>query len=247
MSELNAGFFYDRRDALTRASAMRIIDVVLEFLSPRSVVDLGCGVGTWLSVFVERGIADIQGIEGSPMPTELLRIPQANFLVGDLTQPLSLGRKFDLAISLEVAEHLPEAAGAQFVKSLIGLSDVVLFSAAIPGQGGCGHVNEQWPDYWRDQFAVHQYEPIDCIRWRVWNDPAVLIHYTQNVMMFARSAVIADNPALAARRDQTHPSQLSIVHPRIYLPKAMPSFRGAARQLPHLFWNACRRRFGARP
>ena len=63
----------------------------------------------------------------------------------DLAQPLQIDRRFDLALSLEVAEHLPPECGSEFVQTLTDLSSVILFSAAIPFQGGTDHLNEQWP------------------------------------------------------------------------------------------------------
>jgi hypothetical protein len=182
------------------------------------------------------------GIDGSQIDTALLQIPSERFINENLTSPRDMGRRYDLAMSLEVAEHLAPEYAAEFVARLVRLSDMVFFSAAIPGQGGYNHVNEQWPEYWAAHFAQHGYDPIDCIRWQVWDNPEVLIHYAQNVMLFARrDRIVADAPLWHAWR-QTHPSQLSLVHPRLYLQKADISFRGAIRRLPHLFWRAVRQR-----
>jgi hypothetical protein len=102
----------------------------------------------------------------------------------DLTRELpDLGR-FDLAVCLEVAEHLPASRAALFVADLVKLSPVVLFSAAIPGQPGVHHVNCQWPAYWADLFAFHGYGCRDEYRWPLWDDDRIESWYRQNVLIF---------------------------------------------------------------
>lgn len=109
---------------------------------------------------------DVLGIDAPYTDRSRLRIPDELFLARDLTVPLSLERRFDLALSLEVAEHLPAAAADHFVASLTRLASVILFSAAIPDQGGEGHLNEQWPDYWVERFAAHGFGVADVLRSR---------------------------------------------------------------------------------
>lgn len=146
MQLYNEGFFQYLQEGSKR-SAEQIVPILLELIQPQSVIDVGCGTGTWLSVFCEHGIEDIWGVDGDYVQEEALEIPKDRFLSHDLTKPLALDRKFDLAISLEVAEHLPCDSAEAFVDSLTQLAPVILFSAAIPFQGGVGHVNEQWQEY----------------------------------------------------------------------------------------------------
>src|ERR1700685_413165 len=129
-------------------SAGIAVPLILGITGAASVVDVGCGAGNWIVAFQNAGVRDYFGVDGVHIPPETLRFPVARFLAHDLTTPLRLDRRFDLAISLEVAEHLPESAAAVFVKSLTDAADIVVFSAAIPLQSGPGHVNEQWPPYW---------------------------------------------------------------------------------------------------
>jgi len=158
----------------------------------RSVVDLGCGTATWLAVLRESGIRDIQGLDGPWVKEEFLHIPLENFRPVDLENPIDLGRKYDLAISLEVAEHLsPDAAGT-FVASLAGLADIVLFSAAIPHQGGRNHINEQWPEYWEQLFQHNEFVAVDFIRARIWNDDEIPNCYRQNILMFVKQNKIGE-------------------------------------------------------
>ena len=67
----------------------------------------------------------------------------AKFTAVDLRDSFAIGRTFDLAISLEVAEHPPEEFAEPLVERLVTAAPFVLFSAAIPEQGGIHHVNEQ--------------------------------------------------------------------------------------------------------
>jgi hypothetical protein len=198
-------------------SAMEILPIVFDLLPVRSMVDVGSGVCTWLSVAQELGVQDVLGVDGSYVSPDLLMIPVAQFHSHDLTTPLSLPRRFDLALSLEVGEHLPAAASSVYVASLTGLAPVVLFSAAIPFQPGDHHVNCQWPEYWAALFAQHGFQPVDYIRKRVWSNPNVEYWYRQNTLLFVNQDALAASPRLREAQASTDLTQLSIVHPERYL------------------------------
>jgi SAM-dependent methyltransferase len=215
-SEYYTNQFYERlRNGATR-SAEVTVPLVLQLLPARSIVDVGCGDGSWLAVFRKFGVEEILGVEGEYVDRSLLQIPQDCFKALDLTKPFGLGRVFDLAISLEVAEHLPPDCGPAFVESLTRLAPFVLFSAAIPFQGGEHHINEQWPDKWAEVFKAHDYVPVDFIRRRVWQNDAVEWWYAQNTILFAKASLLENNAALKAEFEKTNPNQLSLVHPRQY-------------------------------
>lgn len=205
--------FYRGRDTATRRAAERVLPLVLARLGAvRSAVDLGCGVGTWLSVLQEKhGVERVQGYDGPWVDTRLLAIPASNFKAIDLKQPIKSDPRFDLAISLEVAEHLPPANALGFVRTLTGLSDAVLFSAAIPRQGGKHHVNEQWQSYWVKLFAAEGYACADCVRPVIWGDQTIAYWYRQNTLFFTRSS----EPALV----DTSPLPLDVVHPDLFAKK----------------------------
>lgn len=190
--------FFDSHHAGSLSSARVIVPMLMELVAPASIVDVGCGDGAWLSVFAERGVSDHHGIDGPWVNPDRLAIARDRFTRADLASPPALGRRFDLALSLEVAEHLPASAADGFIASLVRLAPVVVFSAAIPGQGGTGHVNEQWPDHWADRFSAHGYTCIDTLRMRVWDDPAVAWWYAQNILIFAAADSVAALPALHA-------------------------------------------------
>ncbi|OGL65844.1 hypothetical protein A3B21_00110 [Candidatus Uhrbacteria bacterium RIFCSPLOWO2_01_FULL_47_24] len=201
-------------------SAKIIVPIILDLIQPQSVVDVGCGTGEFLSVFKEQGIKNIFGIDGPWVNKEKLCIPKEFFQHADLEKPVSIDKKFDLAISLEVAEHLSKDSVSTFVQTLTDLSPIIVFSAAIPFQGGIHHINEQWPEYWAELFAKKDYAPIDCIRKQIWNNEEVSFWYAQNILLFARKDYLKANSKLKKEFEQTELSALSLVHPKQYLPKA---------------------------
>lgn len=209
-------FFEELREG-ARRSARVIVPLVVRRLGPRSVVDVGCGLGTWLAVFVENGVVDVVGIDGDYVDPARLEIPPERFVAHDLSTPLRLERRFDLAVSLEVAEHLPVDRAATFVDSLTALAPFVLFSAAIPFQGGTNHVNEQWPEYWAAIFEERGFAPVDCIRRDVWSDENVEWWYAQNTLLFVEEARLGAPTAGGTPFERTPRSQLALVHPRQYL------------------------------
>jgi SAM-dependent methyltransferase len=210
-------FYVAHKDG-SRRSAEVLAPIVIRLINPRSVVDVGCGVGTWLSVFKTVGVTDILGLDGDHLAQSQLEIDKDVFLAVDLTRRIQLERQFDLVLSLEVAEHLPEECASGFVESLTRLGPVVLFSAAIPHQGGTRHLNEQWPEYWASHFKNHGYEAIDSIRRRVWNDDRVEWWYAQNTVLFVDGEYLSRHQLLL-RELQAAPSSIppSLVHPRKYL------------------------------
>jgi SAM-dependent methyltransferase len=205
--------FYIKVAETARQSARHIVPIVLTYIEPRSVIDIGCGTGTWLSVFEEYGISDVLGIDGDFVPKELLEIPTARYVAFDLAQPFHCARRFDLVISLEVAEHLPSDCAASFVDSLVRLGPAVLFSAAIPGQGGTHHINEQWQDYWAALFRQYDYVAMDCVRSKVWDNSEVAWWYSQNTLLYCERNYVMKRFPLFLELESTPKLPLRIVHP----------------------------------
>ncbi len=217
-SSYNSNFYKDQKEGSLN-SAKEIVPYVMNLVNPKSVVDVGCGIGTWLSVFKSKGVKKVRGIDGKWVNKNQLIISKEEFIQSDLNNPVNLNSKFDLVISLEVAEHLPKKSADNFVDYLTNLGDIVLFSAAIPYQGGTDHINEQWQDYWVKKFEKKGFLTIDCIRKNFWNNSKVSFFYAQNMLLFVKPSKM--NKLLRKEHDQTNMNQISIVHPRRYLDLGM--------------------------
>jgi SAM-dependent methyltransferase len=150
------------------------------------VLDVGCGLGNWAAIAKKMGVPKILGIDGYYVNKSLLKINQEEFLAIDLKESFDLKHQFDLVICLEVAEHLPIESSEVLVKSLINHSEVILFSAAIPGQGGQFHINEQWPSFWQQLFEKNGYEMIDFFRNKIWNNSQIDPWYRQNLFLVVK-------------------------------------------------------------
>jgi len=209
--------FFRSHHAGSLRSARAIVPLFLAKYRPASVVDVGCGSGAWLKAFQEHGIADVWGIDGEHFDDGRSCIPSNLRSRHDLRKPLQLDRTFDLAACLEVAEHLPAEAAGALVESLTALSSVVLFSAAIPFQGGTGHVNEQWPEYWANLFLARQYVPLDFLRPEVWQNADVEWWYAQNLLVYVRLRAVVENETLRREFGMTSLKRLAMVHPKCYL------------------------------
>jgi SAM-dependent methyltransferase len=165
-----------------------IVPILLNLTNPHSVIDIGCGTGAWLSVIKKLGITKILGIDGDYIENSSLLIDQNEFFPTDLTQPFYLSETFDLALCLEVAEHLPVQRAQEFVSSLARLSPLIFFSAAVPGQYAPHHINLQWPEYWEKLFADIGYLMLDPIRPLIWQDQRCRGYYPKP--FYARKSML---------------------------------------------------------
>ncbi len=176
-------------------SARVVVPALREYLQPRSVVDLGCKHGEWLSVFREHGAARVLGFD-QPKRESRIIIDPTEFRSADLRHPVPLSDRFDLAVCIEVAEHLPPASADPLVNTLTNLAPVVLFSGAVQHQGGHGHLNEQPRSYWRQKFAGRGFRCLDCVRPHIWQNPHVAWWYRQNLFLYANEEALQRYPAL---------------------------------------------------
>jgi SAM-dependent methyltransferase len=178
--------FYDDIWQGGHDAAVRVLPDLFHHWKPSSIVDVGCGPGSWLSVAADEGVENLAGVDATGSLSGTRRFDGFEFIAHDLTEPFALNRQFDMAMSIEVAEHLPASRAASFVHDLCSLASIVLFSAAYPGQGGVGHCNEQWPSHWVELFAAEGFEPFEVTRTRYWDDPTVAIALQVNLMLYAR-------------------------------------------------------------
>jgi hypothetical protein len=181
--------FYAAQAARSFQAANIVLPAVIRLLDEggvpvRSVVDVGAGVGPWLKAAQGLGISDVLAVEGAWVRGVEALVAEDCYRYADVGKQLSIGRKFDLALCLEVAEHLPATDAATLVANLCSHSDVVLFSAAIPHQGGVQHVNERWPSYWANHFEEKGFSVFDVLRWLLWHDDRVPYWYRQNAFLY---------------------------------------------------------------
>lgn len=200
------------------SSAQVIVPYLMELLNPKSVLDVGCAEGAWLVEFKSRGVTDYHGIDGDYVDRARLLIDADKFSAIDLSKGFSLGRNFELAICLEVAEHLSTEAADRLVGALVRHAPCIAFSASIPYQDGTGHINEQWPDYWVKLFRSHGYEAMDCIRPRVWSDKRVRWWFAQNTIIYFDPKNLTLKSQLS-KFEQIDGNLLPLVHPELLLHK----------------------------
>ena len=170
---------------------------------PRSLLDVGCGMGHWIKAAHDHGIHEAYGIEGGQVPDELLQVDKSRLYSIDLNLAWNLNRRFDAILCLEVAEHLLPDSAMNLVKSLTEHGDWIFFSAACPGQVGQNHINCQWPSYWQELFNELGFVCDDRIRWSLWDIQEIEPWYRQNLFLASR------NPRVAGSEDRIKP----VIHP----------------------------------
>jgi SAM-dependent methyltransferase len=147
---------------------------VAERFQPRSVLDVGCGLGASLLLFRALGAERILGVDGFPSCYSLLE--QEAYREQDLNGPLELGETFDLVTCIEVAAHLVPGSEQVFLSSIARhAKEAILFSAAEEGQPGEGHINcrpiADWLERWRalgwapDPFASFAFRALSTFSW----------------------------------------------------------------------------------
>ena len=196
--------FFDYMDPGSRRSAASIVALLAPKLKPKSVLDVGCGRGVWPSEWRRAGVLDSIGVDGPYVDRASLAIPSEAFIAWDLSQPLQLNRHFDLVQSLEVAQCIDGAYADVFVDSLCRHGELIMFSAAVPGQGGERHVNEQPLEYWREKFAARGYATFDWIRPAISALPKIEPWYRYNCLLYATARIAAGlAPEIQAARIPT--------------------------------------------
>lgn len=219
--QIYAGHFYENQADGSARSAAVVAPLLTDLLKPKSVLDVGCGVGTWCEAYAAAGVPLVHGIDGPWVDRGAFRGPSfapfdfstaAMPFKPELPQP-----KFDMVMTLEFLEHVQQERAQALVDFLTSVSDVIVAGAAIPGQGGKGHVNEQWLEYWCAMFEAKGYHPYDAIRPLIWSEEQVQPWYRQNTIIYFKEKV-PDNVQRAATqavtRSLSKPS--SKIHPVMF-------------------------------
>ncbi|WP_447951996.1 class I SAM-dependent methyltransferase [Chryseobacterium koreense] len=207
--------YIHKTDVHNLDSPKEIVPELIKIFKPKSVADFGCGLGTFLYCFKEAGVNDILGLDGNWVNRDLLSTYLApnEFRASNLEEKITLQKKYDLVISLEVAEHISEKSADTFVENLVNAGDLVVFGASIPFQEGQNHLNEQWVDYWEMKFNEKGYKMLDILRPVFWDNPNIFWWYRQNMVLFVPKdfAFDTDLPQNVLKK---------IVHPDWYLDKS---------------------------
>lgn len=183
--------FYEQESASSGLAARVMVPLISKVVRPTSVVDVGCGVGAFLREFESAGITDLEGVEGDWIREVRLAVDPSRIRIEDISAGLNVDRTFDLALCLEVAEHLSPESGDKLIESLTRLAPVVAFSAAVPMQGGTNHLNEQWPRYWAARFWRCGFVPLDCLRRALVRETSVPEHYAQTLVLYVDGRIAA--------------------------------------------------------
>jgi SAM-dependent methyltransferase len=167
-------------------AAPYVAQAIISRFSPRSLVDVGCGTGAMMAALKERGVS-VEGFEYSDAGIKLCRQRGLDVTKFDIENDPHPAKKFDVAISLEVAEHILEKKASKYVSLLTSLAPIVLCTAAQPGQGGVDHVNCKPKQYWIDLFAganarFDETSTVDLCR--TWASNGVAGFYHDNLMVF---------------------------------------------------------------
>jgi hypothetical protein len=220
--------FYNNVNITSLYSAEIILPKILELFSfkIKTAVDFGCADGIWLKKLIDLGIKEVLGIDGPWVQQTDLKIPIDFFITANLEEPIYLKKKYDLAISLEVAEHITTTSAETFVHSLTTASDFILFSAAIPYQGGTNHINEQWPAYWNTLFNKYGFIAVDYLRGKLWKNKKVNVYYKQNIIIFVKkerkNEIKVEDKYFCIDR-----APISIIHPSLFFQRLIVRIIGS--------------------
>lgn len=212
----------------TGQSAREVMAHLASVFDLRSSVEVGCGNAHWTQAGLDNGVTEYKIADGPWNDRKDMLVDVAHFQEIDLTRAVTFDRRYDVAICLEVAEHVAAPHADNIVDTLVAAADIVLFGAAIPYQGGFGHINERWPSYWRDKFAARGFTGYDLVRPRFWHDPRLHYWYRQNAFVYvANGNADATARAEAAERElyRTKPF-FDAVHPEKF--EEVASYRSLA-------------------
>ncbi|PKN88653.1 MAG: hypothetical protein CVU46_00150 [Chloroflexi bacterium HGW-Chloroflexi-8] len=214
--------FFSKHDLISYKSAVSFVPILFDLFEINSVVDIGCGIGSWLKAFQDHGVTNIKGYDVSNLQKSDYLVPYENLELNFdfISRDFPNDKKYDILLCLEVVEHLPEKKSFEFIKKLTELSPVILFSAAIPGQSGHGHINEQYPSFWNEIFQKFSFIEIDFIKPLIWNNYEIAWWYRQNMTIYVNRELLIQYPKLyqisKKINEQTNEPKLILVSETIF-------------------------------
>ena len=201
-------------------SAEIILGILYDIYKPVSVIDVGCGMGSWLTVAESLGSKILRGLDGEWITKDMLLSKNIDFTPTKMEDEIAIDVQYDLCISLEVAEHLSPTRSKTFIETLCNASNVILFSSAVKYQGGTNHINEQWQSYWIELFKENRFECYDIFRNIIWENDEVELWYRQNIFLFINENGLKSNLDLRMLKSMEK-SIPNIIHPKYYEAKVL--------------------------
>lgn len=232
--------FYHDLERTSFDSAIEVLSIAFSLFEIKSVIDFGCGTGSWLRAAGQLGATKLTGLEGNWVRSDMLVDPRIEFITTELEASAGPPAIYDLAISVEVAEHLSSRRADGFVDDLCAASSRVLFSAAIPGQGGTGHINEQWQSYWARKFLANGYLPLDVIRPQLYGRKSINTWYRNNTILYIKNDDYIPVVQRILNEGRLSLTNLDFVIPDVYENPGLRNSIRILRKLPQKFANAVR-------
>lgn len=183
-----------------KVNARKVLKTVFRILGvPPSFLDIGGGAGSWCTAAKGLGVQHVRLVDACPPNQVIPELTQEEQIQANLEDGIPYLGKFDLVICIEVIKHLSESAASSLLKQMTSCTNFILFSAAIPGQGGIGHINERLHDYWHEKFSELEFEKYDVIRPMLISRPDISSIHRQNLFIYARKGcdhMLADLPSI---------------------------------------------------
>lgn len=206
--------YFDKHKMAARKSARHVVPFVMSVIRPISIADIGCGSGQWTKEFISNGVKRAYAFDAFASPCWGVADNSVDFQKIDLEDCVADFPDVELVCWLEVAEHLSKSSCNRILSYIVERTDAILFSCAVPGQGGTGHISERRLSDWVSDFKEFGFCCQDILRPRFWNDENISWWYRQNAVIFAKENSVASN-AIRSFRLPTFRG-MDLIHPDLF-------------------------------
>lgn len=241
--------WHDKFGKKTQDSANIILSRLSKLWNIESCVEVGCGQGHWSDAALKLGCKKIHAMDGPWNDPDNLIIDKQFYESKAIDRSFVIEGQYDLAICLEVAEHVDSKYCMDLVNQLTRSAKLILFGASIPHQGGFGHINEQWQGWWAEKFLNASFVAFDIIRPAIWTDDRVHYWYKQNAILYVHKDIadqIDIHQAGFCNNWSNGELVYDLVHPEKYLSFAehdQISLKMLVRKLPGHIWGRIKSKF----